>query len=198
MRGTIVRVLLGALMLTFASARADAGWRLDVQAGAIVPTNDVEFHSRNADIDTRLDAGLSIVVGGGFELGDWIELTAQLQTAGTADIFDENSAGVISFTPGARFFVLPRGSLFRPWLGGGLGWYRVSGDFNRDFLFNFRDDDVSRTDDSFGINVGGGVDWRITHRVSLGLDIRYHNAFDALNGFEFVTTNFNVGIHFGE
>jgi opacity protein-like surface antigen len=194
----VSEICLAFAVLAFAAAPADAGWRLDVQAGAIVPTSDVEFDSRNAEIDTRLDAGLSIVVGGGYELGDWIELIAQLQTAGTADLYDENSAGVISFTPGARFFFLPRGSLFRPWLGGGLGWYHVSGDFNRDFIFNFRDDDVSRTDDSFGINVGTGVDWRITHRVSLGLDIRYHNAFDALDGFEFVTTNFNVGIHFGE
>jgi opacity protein-like surface antigen len=189
---------LAILLLTFATGSADAGWRLDVQAGAIVPINDVEFETRGFEVDTRLDAGLSLVVGGGYELGDWIELTTQLQTAGTADIFDEDSAGVISFTPGARFFFLPRGNLFRPWLGVGLGWYHVGADFNRDFIFNSRDDDVDRSDDSFGINVGGGVDWRITQRVSLGLDIRYHNAFDALNGFEFVTTNFNVGIHFGE
>ena len=198
MSRTILAVCLGGALLAMVSAPASAGWRLDAQAGAIVPTSDTEFHSRGVDIDTRLDVGLSLVVGGGYELGDWIELTAQLQAAGTADIFDEDSAGVLSFTPGARAFLLPRGRLFRPWLGGQLGWYRVGGDFNRDFIFNDRDDDVSRTDDSFGINVGTGVDWRITHRVSLGLDIRYHNAFDALNGFEFVTTNVNVGIHFGE
>jgi outer membrane autotransporter protein len=73
----------------------------------------------------------------------------------------------------------------------------VDGSFNNDFLFNDLDDDVDRTDDSFGINVGGGFDFAINRRMSLGLDFRYHNAFDALNGFEFLTTNVNVGIHFG-
>jgi opacity protein-like surface antigen len=53
---------------------------------------------------------------------------------------------------------------------------RVDGSFNNDFLFNDLDDDVDRTDDSFGINVGGGFDFAIIRRVSLGLDFRYHNA----------------------
>jgi hypothetical protein len=33
--------------------------------------------------------------------------------------------------------------------------------------------------------------------VSLGADVRYHDAFDAFNGLQFVTTMVNVGIHFG-
>jgi opacity protein-like surface antigen len=185
------------VLLGLSTERADAGWRLDLQAGAFVPTSNVEFQRHGVEVDSGLGAGMSFVVGGGYGLGDWVELTAQLQAAGTADIYGDDNAGVVSFTPGARVFLLPTGHRFRPWLGGQLGWYRVNGTFNEDFIFNNRDDDVSRTDDSFGINVGGGFDVALNRRVSLGLDVRYHNAFYALRGFEFVTTNFNVGIHFG-
>jgi opacity protein-like surface antigen len=187
-----------AIALVLLTARAEAGWRLDVQAGAFVPTSDVDLRSSRVDVDADLGAGLSLVVGGGYELGDWVELTAQFQTAGTTELFAEDSAGLLSFTPGARVFFLPRERRIRPWIGSQIGWYRVRGEFNDEFLFDDPDDDVSRTDDSFGINAGGGFDVRVTRRVSLGLDIRYHNAFDALDGFEFVTTNFNVGIHFGD
>jgi opacity protein-like surface antigen len=188
---------MGIALLALATARAEAGWRLDLQIGAFVPTSDVEFDHRSIDVDADLGAGMSFVIGGGYGLGDWVELTTQFQVAGTTDIFDEDSAGVLSFTPGARVFLVPAPKRFRPWLGGQIGWYRVDGSFNNEFLFNNRDDDVDRTDDSFGINVGGGFDCAINQRVSLGLDVRYHNAFDALDGFEFVTTNVNVGIHFG-
>jgi hypothetical protein len=198
MRRIVVEACLAVVLLAFATERVDAGWRLDLQLGAFVPTSDVEFQSSVVDVDSGVGAGMSFVVGGGYGLGDWVELTAQLQAAGTANIYDEDNVGVLSFTPGARVFLLPAEQPIRPWLGGQLGWYQVDGDFNDEFIFDDPDDDVGRTDDSFGINVGGGADFRINRRVSLGLDIRYHNAFDALRGFEFVTANFNVGIHFGD
>jgi len=94
----------------------------------------------------------------------------------------------------------------RPWLGGQLGWYRVDGEFDgysidddedRALVFDLNDD-VRRTDDSFGINLGGGIDVPINQRVSLGIDVRYHNAFNAFDDFEFVTTMLNVSIWFGD
>ena len=55
----------------------------------------------------------------------------------------------------------------------------------------------AREDDAFGLNLGGGFDVPVTDLVSLGLDLRYHNAFDALGGLQFITTMLNVGFHFG-
>ena len=54
---------------------------------------------------------------------------------------------------------------------------------------------VNQVDDGFGINVGGGLDFTVMRRVSLGLDMRYHNALTVLGGFDFVTALMDVGIH---
>jgi len=54
---------------------------------------------------------------------------------------------------------------------------------------------VNQVDDGFGMNVGGGLDFTVTRRVSLGLDMRYHNALTVLGGFDFVTALIDVGIH---
>ena len=92
---------------------------------------------------------------------------------------------------------LPDGRV-RPWLVGQVGWYRASGSVSDCYLFCGGDDEhKSREDDAFGLNVGAGVDVAVTDLVSLGLDVRYHDAFDALGGLQFVTTMLNVGFHFG-
>ena len=56
--------------------------------------------------------------------------------------------------------------------------------------------DGDEVDDGFGINVGGGVDLAVTRWLSLGLDLRYHNALTVLGGFDFVTTLFDVSFRF--
>jgi len=48
----------------------------------------------------------------------------------------------------------------------------------------------------FGINVGGGVDVAVTRWLSLGLDLRYHNALTVLGGFDFLTTLLDVSLRF--
>lgn len=192
-RAWVLTALVGVVLTTLALERAEAQWHLDLQAGAFIPASDIELFDGFDDFDGDVDTGGAFVVGGGYRLGRWVDFTSQLQTATNFDLYDDN-VDVYSFTIGGRVFPLSTAYRFRPWLGAQIGWYRV--DANVDAFFD-DDDDFSEGDDSFGLNAGGGFDIPINHRVSLGLDVRYHNAFDAFQGFEFVTTMFNVSIWFG-
>jgi len=55
---------------------------------------------------------------------------------------------------------------------------------------------VNQVDDGFDVNVGGGVDFAVRRWLSLGVDLRYHNALTVLGGFDFVTALVDVGVHF--
>jgi hypothetical protein len=189
-------MLAGTALAALVNGRAEARWHLDIQAGAFSPISDVSFAEGPIDVDIDLETGAAFAVGGGYALDRWIDFEARLQSATHFDAYDE-SVNVYSFTVGGRFFPLPMTSPVRPWIGTQIGWYGVDA-FVDDFdLFGDDDDDFDEHDDSFGLNAGGGLDVRVNHRVSLGVDVRYHNAFDAFDGFEFVTTMFNVSIWFG-
>lgn len=190
---------LVVLLASVPARRAEAQWHLDIQAGAFSPLNDVSFQEGRANVDIDLDTGGAFAVAGGYALDRWVDFQAQMQTATHFDTYDEN-VNVFSFTVGGRFFPLPMTSRVRPWLGGQIGWYRVDAHLDDFYYFDsyyYDDDDIDEHDDSFGLNAGGGLDIQINPRVSLGLDVRYHNAFDAFQGVEFVTTMFNVSIWFG-
>ena len=178
------------LVLMLARTAADAAWRIDAEGGAFVPVDSVSFDAGGDSFDVDVATGGSFAVGGGYGLGDWVDLTAHAQGNFSGVEALLNSLDVYSVTAGARVYLLPP-QRFRLWLVGEIGWYHADADI--DAIFST----VSQSDDSFGLNVGGGFDVAINPRVSLGLDVRYHNAFEALNGLQFVTTMFNVGIHFG-
>lgn len=182
-------VLLGVLQ------RADAQWHVDIQAGAFIPISDVEFRDDGFNYDIDLDAGGAFSAGGGYALPQVLDLTAQFQTATHFDVYDE-AVNVYSLTVGGRIFPLPMTTVVRPWLGAQVGWYYVDA-YGDDYDPFDDDDDEHEGDDSFGLNAGAGLDFPINHRVSLGVDVRYHNAFDAFQGFEYVATMFNVSIWFG-
>lgn len=188
---------LAALLTCASTAPASAQWHVDIQAGAFIPISDIEFRDNGFAYDLDVDAGGAFTIGGGYALDQWVDFAAQFQTATNFDVYDAG-VNVYSFTVGGRFFPLPMTTRVRPWLGAQIGWYHVDAytdDF--DFFDDDFDDDEHDGDDSFGLNVGGGIDFPINHRVSLGFDVRYHNAFDAFQGFEYVATMFNVSIWFG-
>lgn len=200
------RLILAALLAAFTTGRAEARWHLDIQGGAFLPQSKVQLRSGNVEVDSSPAGGGAFAIGGGYALNQWLDLCAQSQLATGLSIWDD-SVDMYSFTAGTRVFPLSTTYPIRPFLGGQLGWYRVDGDFDgyrvdddntRALLFVPPDDDIHRTDDTVGINLGGGVDVPITQRVSLGMDVRYHNAFDALDGFEAVTAMLNVSVWFGD
>jgi len=183
--GLVIAVAAFGLLVPVASAEV----RVDFEGGAIVPTSDV---SLNDGTTLDLGAGGSWAIGAGYLFGDHFELGGQFQQGFSG--FDigvaENSLNVISLTGGGRFYPLPKGRV-RPWLVTQIGWYRARGEIGIIGI------GTSDTEDTFGLNTGGGLDVHITDLVSLGVDVRYHNAFNALGGLQFVTTMFNVALHFG-
>jgi len=184
-------IVAALVLVTLFAAPVHARWRLDLEGGAAIPVARVNL-GNTAQTDTAVSTGGSYAIGGGYGIGDWFEATAQFQQSlmGLFVIFG-NSLDLYSFTAGGRAYLLPPGR-FRPWLVTQIGWYRT------DATASFFGGQITQTADSFGINAGAGFDITVTERVSLGLDVRYHNAFQALDGFEAVTTMFNVGLHFGE
>jgi hypothetical protein len=192
----ITVVVLATILAHGIASRANAQWHLDIQAGAFSPISDVEFEVDGFEEDIDLDTGGAFTIGGGYALERWIDFTAQFQTATYFDLYDD-AADVYSFTVGGRFFPLPMNMPVRPWLGAQIGWYHVEAYTDEFDFFDDDDDDEHEGDDSFGVNAGAGLDFPINHRVSLGVDVRYHNAFDAFQGFEYVATMFNVSIWFG-
>lgn len=179
-----VSVVVTLIWLLLPQGVEAARWRIDGEGGLFVPTGDIDPGGRSLDADV----GGSFAAGGGFSPVDFVDLTAHFQ-ANFSDLdSDLDFLEVYSFTTGGRFYLMPPGR-FRPWLMGEIGWYRA----RADALF---EDEV--TDDSFGLNAGGGFDVFVHRIVSLGADVRYHNAFDAFDGVEFVSILFNVGVHLGQ
>lgn len=173
--------------------RAEGRWRLDMDGGALIPASDVDVKAGGGTASLDFDVGAAFGVGGGYELLRWLELDSHLQ-GGLANVDGilADQLNFVAFTFGGRVFPFPLVRV-RPWAGFEMGWYHVEVDGGL-----FSDTKSDQDEDSFGINVGGGVDVPVGSRVSLGVDIRYHNAFDAFAGVDFVTTLFNVAIWFGD
>lgn len=194
-RAQIACVALTALLASAGAVHAQGRWHVDLQAGAFIPTCDIEFRDDGIPYEIDPEVGGAFSAGGGYALDRWVDFTAQFLTGTHFDVYDE-AVNVYSFTVGGRFFPLPMSERVRPWVGTQIGWYRVDG--YADEFDPFDDDDsIHEGDDSFGLNAGGGLDIVVNHRVSLGVDVRYHNAFDAFQGYQFVSTMFNVSIWFG-
>src|SRR5262245_32681331 len=191
MRNTVAAAMIG-LVIALLNAPAEGRWRIDAEGGASVPITNVDI----GEEQFRPNAGPSFTIGGGYAPTKYLELGAQFQNSFAVDSwFGDESVDVYSFTAGPRVYLLPDGPV-QPWLIGQIGWYRASGSVDDCFIY-CDSEHQSREDDTFGLNVGGGVDMPVTDLVSLGVDVRYNNAFDALGGLQFVTTMFNVGFHFG-
>lgn len=181
------------MTLALIGGRAEAAWPLDLQTGTFISVGTVELRDRDFEVHEHPHPGMSFATGGSYELSDRVDLSALL--AHSANL-GEDSVSAWSVTGGARAFLLPPAYRLRPWLGGQLGWYFLHAHFNRDFLFE-DDEEVQKDEDSLGLNVGAGFDFAASRRVLLGMDARYHKAFDAFAAFDFVTMMFNVGIRLG-
>jgi len=167
---------------------------------------------------SHFESGGSYAVGVGYALTERLELTGHFhqsfpgyepRTLGVRFATGEPTFRVpvtkadleiLSATVGARFYLLPSTWRARPWLVSQLGWYRATLELRAPLCggpeSSCTNGDGDEVDDGFGINVGGGVDLAVTRWLSLGLDLRYHNALTVLGGFDFVTTLFDVSFRF--
>jgi hypothetical protein len=192
-----MKVALGIILVTssiaWLASPAEARWRLDLEGGAMVEASDVDVETGGGQASLDFDAGPAFAVGAGYELLRWLELDSHFQGGfANVDGLLADQLSFIAFTFGGRLFPFPWQRV-RPWAGFEMGWYHMEVE---DGLFSSTKSNQNQ--DSFGINVGGGLDVPVGSRVSLGVDVRYHNAFDAFEGVDFVTTLFNVAIWFGD
>jgi len=180
------------LMTLLGRSSVQASWRIDAEGGAFVPVSKVSINTPDGNVDAGVNAGGSFAAGAGYGIGDWFEPTAHFQGnfAGLAVPFGEELQ-VYSLTGGGRVY-LTEPQMVRPWLTSEIGWYHAN--FNETGLFS----SSNSTANSFGLNAGAGVDVAVSPTVSLGVDARYNNAFNAFKGIQFVTTMLNVGIHLGQ
>lgn len=174
------------LVVLLATNASEARWRIDAEVGAMVGTQYVQFRDDDTSVQLK-PIGPSVALGGGYGLGDWVDVTAHYQGSfGVSGDIDVNS-----ITAGGRVYLMPAGRI-RPWVTSEIGWYH-----GHAVSASILSDDIAETADAFGLNAGGGLDVFLNRRVSLGVDVRYHDAFDAFDsGLQFVTTMCNVGVHF--
>ncbi len=171
---------------------ANAQWQLEIEAGTMFNLQDIELERDSLSVQSDLDLGGSFALGAGYSIHEYVDLTGRFQGnfAGVDIGIASDTFYALSLTGGARLYPLPP-SRIRPWLGGEVGWYRAEAEVG---VF---DDNIKLADDSFGINAGGGIDFAVSERLVLGIAARYHNAFDALGGLEFVSTTVRIGIRLG-
>jgi opacity protein-like surface antigen len=183
-------ILAAVGMLAMGPTTSEARWRIDAAGGAFIPSTSVE--ARKGDDETHLgrNAGGSFAMAGGYGLGDWVDLTGRFQGGFTGELFGD-SLDTLTLTAGPRVF-LTGPQRVRPWLASEIGWYHVGASTSDGFLST-----DGSSQDSFGLNVGGGFDVSVHRNVSVGVDVRYQNAFNAFDGIQFVTAMLNVGIHLG-
>jgi hypothetical protein len=198
MLGRIGRMTVGLLSVGLLSETpVEATWRIDIEGGAFVPGSSVTIgnggEGDQTEVSTDFNVGGSVAVGGGYSLNDYVELGGQFQSSISGiDIgIASDTFNVSSLTFGPRLYALPSTYRVRPWVVGQIGWYRAHGEVG---AFGAG---INQTDNGFGANVGGGMDVAVSQHVSLGVDARYHHPVDVFDGLQFVTTMFNVGLHFG-
>jgi opacity protein-like surface antigen len=101
-----------------------------------------------------------------------------------SDIFTDEEVSVTPITFNGDY-VFTTGSRIRPWVGGGIGAYRVN-----DQIEGFPDEDET----TFGFSLGAGVAGPISRGTLLGGGFRYHAVSgDNLPDSEFLTFQIGVG-----
>src|SRR5262249_28851985 len=144
-------LLTAVAALLFVSAPAHAGWRLDVEGGAIVPASTVTLSDGSgADVDTDISSdfnvGGSFAPRGGYELNDYVEIGGQFQSnfSGIDIGLASDTLRAYSLTAGPRIYFVPDGYRVRPWVVGQIGWYRTEAEAG------FIGATVKKTEDAFG------------------------------------------------
>lgn len=181
-----------AAAIGIAAASAHGGVRLDFEGGAALGTSDTTVGQGPASHRTRSRTGGSYTIGVATDVNQYLDVGGQFQQA-VATTFVDEGVNLLSVTAGPRVYPLGRDHRVRPWLTGQVGWYHGSATYQPLFSGNSQ----SRSDDGFGFNAGAGLDVQVTPRVSVGTDLRYHQAVGVLDGIHQFTPMVNVAYTFG-
>jgi opacity protein-like surface antigen len=177
--------LLAAAAPAFAQRYYDDGRPRGIQNRALA-TVHLGLSSPTGDLGDVFDSGL----GFGANLGYGVSRNVLVSMGIShhefdSDVFTDEEVSITPITFNADY-VFTTGSRIRPWLGGGIGAYRVN-----DQIVGLPDDDET----TFGFNLGAGVAGPVSPGVLFGGGFRYHSVSgDNLPDSEFFT--FQVGVGF--
>lgn len=195
----LAAVAVGALIALPAQANEKGDWRIRVGAGMVSPDNPVYSDSTD-DLAFEVDDGTSLVISGTYFFSpNWA-----FDILGAFPFSHDIKIGTVS--PGTPFVkigetkhlpptfsfqyhFLPDG-MFQPYAGLGLNWT------------TFMDEELDQTllpgatvsiDDSFGVAVQLGADWKLNDKWLLNFDLRYIQIEPDATLFDGVDTD-TVGI----
>jgi opacity protein-like surface antigen len=202
----VVLFALGSLALMAVPALAEKGdMAFGVNGGIVLPTGKLA-----ADVDLSAEEGIGGFQGKmGYDFGASFDYFVMPEFAlgvdGSYAAFESDyedagdaKATTLQFGAHVKYFA-PTGGPVVPYAQVGLGMYNAK-------LTDVDVEDLSQT--KLGVNVGVGVEYKVTPQVGIGANGTYHYAFGAfepeidgqevteLNDWNYITVNAAVTFHF--
>lgn len=154
---------------------------LQAQGGWLAHVSSIPL----GDEDASVSHGPTYAVALGLEIEERLQILARWQQV-FARLRGEDQAlngrvDMRSLTLSPRVALRPRDALVRPWIEGGIGWYRGSGavkaaEPQSSTMPKGTTWSLDTTRDGLGLAVGGGIDLRLTRIVTLVVELRYQRA----------------------
>jgi opacity protein-like surface antigen len=188
MRRTLLLSLLAASLLAaapaFAQRYTSEGRPRGIQNRVILGAH-LGLSAPTGDLGDSFNSGLGFGANIGYGVSRNFLLSFSLSHHEfDSDVFTDEQVSITPMTFNADY-VFTTGGRVRPWVGGGIGAYRVN-----DQIEGFPDDDES----TFGFNLGAGLAGPISHRTLLGGGFRFHSVSgDRLPDSEFFTVQVGLG-----
>jgi opacity protein-like surface antigen len=152
---------------------------------------DIEFSGNDYDFDADIDDGFTAGIAVGAHFNEWlrgeIELSGNWHDAGDGEVFYNSTNYDIDGDVDALFvlanlwFEIPIDTFFRPYVGGGVGFGRLSVDIDAENTAGTSYELFDDHDWGFAYQLGAGVAFGMAENIAI--DIGYR--FKAINNAEF-------------
>ena len=187
-RFLLLSVLFAGLLVAvpaFAQRYTNEGRPRGIENRAILGAH-VGLSAPTGDLGDSFNSGLGFGANIGYGVSRNVLLSFNLSHHEfDSDVFTDETVSVTPMTFDGDY-VFTTGSRIRPWIGAGIGAYRVN-----DQIVGFPDEDET----TFGFNLGAGLAGPIAKRTLVGGGFRFHSiSGDALPDTQFFT--FQVGLGF--
>lgn len=203
--GQIKMFVVACMVLTASAASAEDGKTyFGFNAGVFMPTDSEITDNVGDKADIEYDAGFTLGAFGGYEFGNGLRLEGELAykqadmdkiKVGSLNGDIKSEASVFSVMANV-FYDFKNKSIVTPYIGGGIGIATVYVDdasVNGTTVWNNDDDTV------FAYQVGAGVGFNVSSRVTLDLGYRYFGTSDVkfeMAKAEFASHNVLGGVRF--
>jgi hypothetical protein len=154
------------------TSNSSGNWTFGIQGGASMPTGDYgDVASTGWNFGGQADYWMNSQWGFGGDIAYHANnANSDVNTAlAIADPGAEMKFSTMQFGAHAIYLIPTQGGTMFPYLQAGTGIYNVSTKIDGGTLLNGSD-----SQSKFGINMGGGVDFRASPTVNLGVNGTYH------------------------